>query len=208
MANKGLFITFEGCEGSGKTTQTKLLQEWFINNNINAINTREPGGTTTAEKIRQLILDSSIKLEISSQMLLHNVARIEHVTDVILPNLSQGKHVICDRFLDSTIAYQHYGHNLDLSIILEIHKKLINITPDITFILDIAFEQHSARLKKRGNTTDRYENLQQEFHEKVIAGFQDIANKNPERCHLIKSSESSADETHQTIIKLLENIIL
>jgi len=204
---KGLFITFEGCEGSGKTTQSKLLADWLTKNNINSISTREPGGTLTAEKIRSLILDPTIKLEVPSQMLLHSVARIEHVTDVIIPNISKGTHVICDRFLDSTIAYQHYGHGLDLDVITYIHNNLIRLIPDITFVLDLDYTQHLARLKKRGAVADRYEGLQKEFHEKVIEGFREIAHNNPKRCHLIKSGNGSAEETHKEIIKKIDKIL-
>lgn len=201
---KGLFITFEGCEGSGKSTQSKLLNKWFLKNNIDAILTREPGGTETAEKIRELLLNKDIKLEIGSQLLLHFVSRIEHFYDLIKPSLSNNIHIVCDRFLDSTVAYQHYGHNMDLDLIYKIHKNLLeNITPDVTFILDIDVETHKKRLATRNSSKDRYETLNEDFHLKVINGFRKIAENDTNRCFLIDSS-NSVEHTHNTIVKKIQ----
>lgn len=203
----GLFITFEGCEGSGKSTQSKLLNKWFLKNNINAILTREPGGTKTAEKIRDILLNKDIKLEIGSQLLLHFASRIEHFYDLIKPSLSINTNVICDRFLDSTVAYQHYGHKIDLNLIYEIHKNLLeNITPDITFVLDIDIETHSRRLAKRNASKDRYESLNEDFHLKVINGFRKIAENDKKRCCLIDSS-NTVEHTHNIIVKKIQDYL-
>lgn len=200
MKQQPLFITFEGCEGCGKTTHSKLLLKFFKDNQIDAILTREPGGTVSAEQIRTILMDSNTKLDIRSQLLLHFASRIEHVEDVIKPALAANKVVICDRFFDSTVAYQHYGHSLDLDLIKRMHKELLdNITPNLTFVLNIDFVLYKARMAKKNNEGDRYEELSDEYHKKVISGFKAITAKNPERCKSINSSNSQAD-THKLII--------
>lgn len=205
--NRGLFITLEGCEGSGKSTQSKLLQSWFEQQGIPSVITREPGGTETAEKIRNILLDKNIHLETGSQLLLHFASRIEHYKNFIKPNLEKGTHVICDRFLDSTIAYQHYGHDLPLGLIHTIHKELINgITPDITFVLNIEIERHKERLSKRNSENDRYESMDEEFHKRVIDGFKEIAKNNKDRCHIIDSSQD-IDSTHEKIQNQIEKYL-
>ncbi|MCH9753450.1 MAG: dTMP kinase [Alphaproteobacteria bacterium] len=208
IKHKNLFITFEGCEGSGKSTQSKLLHQWFLDNNIDTVITREPGGTETSEKIRDILLDKSIKLETKSQLLLHFVSRIEHCADLIIPSLNTGRNVICDRFLDSTIAYQHYGHGVDLNLIYKMHQDLLNnITPHITFILDIGLEKHTQRMQKRNRGKDRYESLESSFHHKVIEGFKTIAKTDPKRCHLVDSTQP-VEETHNTIIQKTQEYLV
>lgn len=207
-SHKSLFITFEGCEGSGKSTQSKLLNKWMIDNNLDTVITREPGGTETSEKIRNILLDKSIKLEINSQLLLHFASRIEHCSDLILPSLHSGKSVICDRFLDSTVAYQHYGHGINIDLIYKMHEELLdNIMPDITFILDIKLEKHTERMNKRSRGKDRYESLDKSFHQKVIEGFRDIARIHNKRCYLIDSSQPKV-VTHNTIVKKIQEYLV
>jgi dTMP kinase len=208
MSQKKLFITFEGCEGSGKSTQSKLLHKWFLDSKMDTVMTREPGGTKTAEKIRDILLDKDIKLETNSQLLLHFASRIEHCSDIIKPALLAGKNVICDRFLDSTIAYQHYGHGIDINLIYKMHEALLdNIMPDITFILDIGLEKHIQRMEKRTRNKDRYESLDISFHQKVIEGFRDITKIYPKRCYLIDSSHP-VEETHNTIVQKIQEYLV
>jgi dTMP kinase len=191
MQQKALFISFEGCEGSGKSTQSKSLYNWLLSKNLKVLLTREPGGTDSAEAIRQILLNKHMKFDDISQLLLHFVARNEHVNDVIKPHLEQNYIVICDRYIDSTVAYQGYGGGISLDLIKDLHKTIINdLNPDVTFVLDVSLEQCIRRIQKKQNIDDRYENLGQEFHEKVAGGFLGIAKQNQERCVLLDASRS------------------
>jgi dTMP kinase len=191
MKQKALFISFEGCEGSGKSTQSKSLYNWLLSKNLKVFLTREPGGTDSAEVIRQILLNKHIKFDGVSQLLLHFVSRNEHVNEVIRPHLEQNYIVICDRYVDSTMAYQGYGSGISLNLIKDLHKSIIsNLHPDLTFILNVSLEQCLRRIQKKQNIDDRYENLGQEFHENVAKGFLEIAKENPQRCVLLDASES------------------
>jgi dTMP kinase len=191
MKQKALFISFEGCEGSGKSTQSKSLYNWLLSKNFKVLLTREPGGTDSAEAIRQILLNKHIKFDDISQLLLHFVSRNEHVNDVIRPHLEQNYIVICDRYIDSTMAYQGYGSGINLSLIKDLHKSIINnLIPDLTFVLNVSLEQCLRRIQKKQNTEDRYENLGQEFHKNVAKGFLEITKENPHRCVLVDASQS------------------
>ena len=182
-----MFITFEGGEGSGKSTQVKLLAEHFKKQGRKVILTREPGGTETAEKIRQMLLTDA-KLTPLEQCLLNFAARLDHVENLIKPALEKGSVVISDRFFDSTYAYQGAGQGLAISKIKAIHKAAIgNFKPDITFILDIDPKKGIARAKARGKT-NHYDNAKLEFHNKIRAAFLGIATKNKRRCKVIDAS--------------------
>lgn len=207
MKQKPLFISFEGCEGSGKSTQSKLLYEALTSFGLKAILTREPGGTSSAEEVRKLLLNKEIKLEPTSQLLLHFVARNEHVHDVILPNLANDVIVICDRYIDSTMAYQCYGSKEDPQLVKFLHANVIhNLMPNITFIMDVPIETSLRRMNKRQNSNDRYEMLSQEFHENVVAGFREIAASNPDRCLLIDGSEN-IEEVSDVILNRIKQIL-
>ena len=205
MQQRSLFITFEGCEGCGKSTHSKLLSQFFSKNNINSVLTREPGGTVAAEKIRALLLDQNLSLEYSSELLLHFAARIEHVSNVIIPSLNQNNVVICDRFYDSTIAYQHYGHGLDLGVMNQMHKIFLNnLKPDITFLLDISDDVFFQRKHKKSfKYTDRYEQLGDDYHLKVRKGFLDLASKNRDRYHIIDTSSVHTNDAQKKIIDIV-----
>ncbi|NRA73818.1 MAG: dTMP kinase [Rickettsiales bacterium] len=204
---KTSFITFEGCECSGKSTQSRLLYEWFVKNNKKAILTKEPGGTDTADELRSILLDKNKKLDSRSELMLHMASRIEHVVDVILPSLKNGTSIICDRFVDSTIAYQGYGHGLSVDLIKQLHKTFLDdIQPSITFIFDLEFATFQKRVERkhmRLSNDDRYETLSTEFHKRVIRGFKEIAEQNPNRCILIDTNGKSIRTIHEEIIKAL-----
>lgn len=173
------FISFEGIEGSGKSTQAKKLYEFFLSKNIPAVLTREPGGTEAGEQIRKILLDGNIdKLEAKTELLLNFAARIEHVEKFIKPALQQGKHVICDRFFDSTYAYQGTAFGLDKKTIDALRQISIDdFAPDISFLIDLDVEVAFQRIAARSDN-NRYELLGLDFHRKVRAGFLDLAKNN------------------------------
>jgi dTMP kinase len=194
MQQKALFISFEGCEGSGKSTQSHALFNWLISQNLKTILTREPGGTESAEAIRNILLNKHIKLNSVSQLLLHMTARNEHIHDIIKPKLEENYIVICDRYIDSTRVYQGYGSGIPLKLINKLHEEVLNnLEPDITFVLDVPLELSLRRINKKKNIDDRYENSDQIFHEKVAEGFRTIAKENPNRCMLIDASKPLQD---------------
>ena len=174
------FITFEGIEGSGKSTQVKKLHAFFLEKNIVAILTREPGGTFAGEKIREILIDEKIeKLEAKTELFLNFAARLEHVEKLIKPSLAQGKTVISDRFFDSTFAYQGNAFGLDETLIEDVKKMAISdFAPDITFLIDVPVEAAFARIQTRVDN-NRYEKLGFDFHQKVRDGFLQLAKKNP-----------------------------
>ena len=194
------FFTFEGGEGSGKSTQAKLLHQAFIEAKIDAILTREPGGTEAAEVIRDLLLHSRTSFYPITELLLHNASRYEHAKEKIIPALRKKQIVICDRFVDSSMAYQGYGHKLGKKMPALLHNMLMEgLVPDITFILDIEPEKGLHRIK---NQHDNYEKLNLEFHQRVRNGFQEIANMAKDRCVVIDAS-NSVDKIHQQIISVV-----
>jgi dTMP kinase len=197
-----LFITFEGGDGSGKSTQVNFLFDYLTSKEINTIKTREPGGTPSAEVLRELLTKGETnKWQPITEALLMWAARFEHIHEVINPSLEMGKTVICDRFYDSTYAYQGIAHNLGLEKMIELKSLIIgNIEPSVTFILDIDPEIGLERTKDRGNSENRFENFDLDFHKKIRKGFLDIANKYKERCVLV-NAELSQNEISKIIVK-------
>ncbi len=198
---KGYFITFEGIEACGKTTQVSLLYEYFINKGILAIKTREPGGTKTGLEIRKILLDTHDEyIPPIAEILLYESDRNIHVNNIIKPYLNKGYYVISDRFTDSTIAYQHYGRGLDLDLVLSLNRLATeNIKPDITFLLDIPVEISLKRLKYK----DRIEKENIDFHNRVRKGFLDIAEKNKDRVIIIDGS-LEVEKIHKKILQILQ----
>jgi len=196
---KGLFITLEGGEGSGKTSQINLLSEYLTAQNHRVVTTREPGGTDEGESVRSLLVQrDGGDWNPMSEVLLLFAARIAHIEKVIKPALEDGKIVICDRFTDSTMAYQGYGRGLEIYKIRSIQETAIgNFAPDITLILDIDVKVGLDRSNKRlaansgyEQTEDRFERMDIGFHEKLRNGFLDIAKNEAQRCHVIDASEN------------------
>ncbi len=187
---KNLFITFEGIEGSGKSTLSRKLQEFFLKNKIDVVLTREPGGCEISEQIRKILLDEKFNnIQAMTEILLNFSARLEHVEQLIKPALKQGKMVICDRFFDSTYAYQGSAQGVDFSIIHAIQKITLNdFQPDLTFLIDIDVNQAFARINSRADN-NRYEKLGLEFHQKVRSGFLKLADKNS-RIKIIDGSQT------------------
>ena len=198
--SRGKFITLEGGEGTGKSTQIAMLTEAFNIAGIKSIHTREPGGSPSAEAIRQLLVEGDTdKWDGLTEVLLNYAARHEHLRQTITPAINAGEWVISDRFADSTVAYQGYGHGYDLSLIAHIHELVVgSFSPDLTFVLDIPVEQGLSRAGSRNDEEDRYERMEIEFHERVRAGFIEIAKQESDRCVVIDAL-GSIDQVHSTI---------
>lgn len=187
---RGRFITLEGGEGAGKSTQIRLLADALRAAGIDVVTTREPGGSPGAEAVRDLLVNGEPGrwLPVSEAMLL-SAARHDHVMRTIRPALDAGQWVLCDRFADSTMAYQGYGHGLDQGVLTALRDIAVGDTkPDLTLILDIDPAQGLARAASRRGGEDRYERMQITFHEKLREGYQAIAKAEPSRCAVIDAS--------------------
>lgn len=185
------FITFEGGEGAGKSTQIQELSIRLRAAGIVPVITREPGGSPGAEEIRKLLVEGEPKRwSALTELLLMYAARADHIEKTISPALLAGKWVICDRFFDSSMAYQGYARGVDLQMLDRLNEKIVgDHRPNMTFILDIEPRIGLERANQRGGTADRFESFTLEFHQKIRAGFLEIAHKEPERCHLIDASQ-------------------
>ncbi|MFC1982030.1 dTMP kinase [Chloroflexota bacterium] len=184
-----LFITFEGGEGSGKTLQARLLYRKLTKLAIPAVLTQEPGGTTLSRKLARLLKwsdDSGISP--LTELLMFNASRAQLIDELILPNLKDGKMVICDRYADSTTAYQSYGRGLDLEMVRAINNTATRgLTADLTVLMDIPTEEGFAR--KRGNKHDRFEQEDLDFHRRVREGYLKMAASEPERWLVIDAGQ-------------------
>ena len=195
---RGRFVTLEGGEGAGKTTQVRLLADALCARGIPALRTREPGGAPGAELLRTLLLSGQIAWSPQAETLLHFVARAEHVAKTIRPALEAGMWVICDRFYDSTMAYQGDGQGADKDLI-RAQIGLLGVKPDVTLVLDVSAVVRSVRLRQRGGDSDRYEREDAAFHARVNAGFQAIAQAEPDRCRVV-SADGTEQEVHAAIL--------
>ncbi len=197
------FFTFEGGEGSGKSTQAKLLNKAFEDAKIDVLLTREPGGTDSAEKIRELLLHSDSSFYPLTELLLHNASRFEHAKTKIIPALRKKQTVICDRFVDSSMAYQGYGHKLGKKIPALLHNLLMEgLVPDLTFVLDITPEEGLRRAKASTGKHDNYEKLDLDFHARVRSGFLEIADMAKNRC-VVLSATNKIENIHHNIIDIV-----
>jgi len=203
-----LFITFEGGDGSGKSTQVNLLKDYLDNLNFETIKTREPGGTPSAEILRDLLTTGEVeKWTPMSEALLMWASRYEHLIQVIEPALNSGKNVICDRFYDSTYAYQGVAHNLGIDKMEKLKKIIIgDIEPDVTFVLDIDPKVGLKRSLDRSDQENRFESYNIDFHNKIRSAFLEIAKKNKNRCVVIDASLNE-QEINNLIITVIDNLI-
>jgi len=189
----GLFITLEGGEGAGKSTQARLLADALRDRGYETILTREPGGTPGAEAIRHLLLFGEEEFSWRAEVLAHMAARCDHLDNLILPALGRGAIVVCDRFHDSTLAYQGYGVGNASAERLEFitgARRLVAREPDLTLLLELPREQALERLESRGGRTDRYEGQAEAFHQRVLTGFDTIARAEPERVKRINAGRT------------------
>ncbi len=198
---KGMFITFEGGEGTGKSTQCQLLAEYLRLKGRSVIITREPGGTDGAELIRALLVSGDVnRWSGVTEALLLNASRVDHWEKVIKPALEAGTWVICDRFADSTIAYQGYGRGLDINFLRNLHESVLpGVWPDLTYIFDLDPEIGISRALSRRTSEVRFEQLEIDFHNRMRMGYLEIANTSADRCRIINANQGIQD-VHQQII--------
>jgi dTMP kinase len=209
-----LFITFEGVEGSGKTTQIRRLKRYLTQKGIACKVTREPGGCPIGEKVRKILLDPDHREMVPlSELLLYEASRAQHVKEVIEPLLERGVTVLCDRFSDATIAYQGFGRKLDLGLIQRFNRlSTQRIKPDITFLLDCPSEMGLKRAIQRNQTLkkekeERFEREKIQFHHRVRRGYLSIAKQEPHRVKVIdtrQGEEKTFEKIRQIIDKLIE----
>lgn len=187
---RGRFITLEGGEGAGKSTQIALLKAALEALGVSVLVTREPGGSEGGEEIRNLLVNGEThRWEPLTEALLNYAARHEHLQKVILPALKDGTWVLCDRFADSTMAYQGYGHGMDREVIRRLHRLVVgDVAPDMTLIFDMPVELGLERAGTRGEGEDRYERMGVEFHQRLRDGFLEIAKKDPVRYIVIDAT--------------------
>lgn len=200
---RGRFITFEGGEGAGKSTQVGLLVSALEERGIAVLRTREPGGAPGAEAIRDLLVSGEPdRWTPMTEALLHYAQRADHVARAIEPALAAGTWVVCDRFMDSTMAYQGYGHRLGRAPILGLQKMVLGkLKPDLTLVFDLPVDAGMARARARGGA-DRYERMGEAFHARVRAGFKDIARREPRRCVVVRAG-GTIEATWKLVIRAL-----
>lgn len=199
-----MFISFEGGEGVGKSTQCNLLLQAFERLSIHAVLTREPGGTEGAEAIRNLLVTGDVnRWDPITELLLHTAARRDHFNRFIKPHLERNNVVICDRFYDSTFAYQGFGHQTGIAFIDMLHAEVLgNTQPDLTFILLGNVTACLERAKKISGNETRYEHMQQEFHERVHQGYKAAAERYSHRCVILNANQSP-ETIHSEILTQL-----
>lgn len=204
---RGKFITIEGTDGSGKSTQIELLMDYLRKKGADVIFTREPGGTQISEKIRAIILDvNNSEMTGITEALLYAAARSQHVEEKIIPALEAGKIIICDRFVDSSIAYQGAARGLGAEKIMGINEAALHgIMPDMTLFFDLSPEKGILR-KKNERALDRLEKEKMDFHEKVYEGYKNLCKKYPERIKPI-DADRSIDEVHSEVIEVIDGLL-
>jgi dTMP kinase len=200
------FITFEGGDGTGKSTQLKALELHLASRGISCVSTREPGGTALGSVIRQAVLQvGNQSIHQLSEVFLYLADRAQHVHEIILPALHSSKLVLCDRYIDSTLAYQGYGRGMDLQVLRELNRLAAgDLKPDLTFLLDCPVEIGLGRVTTRAATQgtgagrkDRFESERADFHERVRNGFLELAQAEPERFRVLDASRSTSEVTEE-----------
>ena len=192
MARRGLFITFEGVEGAGKSTQIRQLAASLEKEGVSVLITREPGGTPISERIREVLLERKhYKMVSTTELLLYAAARSQHVAQCIAPALAKGQIVISDRFGDATVAYQGHGRGLDLELIHHLNRVATDgLVPDLTIVLDVPVKVGLGRARRRRRSMDRLEMEDFEFHQRVREGYLTIAREEPHRVKVIHSERN------------------
>lgn len=189
--SKGCFITFEGIDGCGKSTQARLLGDALASKGFSLLTTREPGGTALSEKIRALLIDpANGEMVQECELLLYLAARAQHTREKIIPAIEAGKCVICDRFQDATFAYQGFGRGMPLPLLRQLQAFSSSILPDLTFIFDLPVEIAFNRLEKMNKAKDRLESSGVDFFSRIRNGYITLASEEPIRIHLLDGTKS------------------
>jgi dTMP kinase len=207
------FVTFEGIEGCGKTTQMRLAAAWLTGRGISVLSTAEPGGTPLGLKIREVLLNrGSLEIDAEAELLLFAAARAQHVREVILPALRTGKWVLCDRFADATLAYQGFGRGLDAGFIRTLNAfSMLSLSPDRTFLFDLPVETGLSRAEGRTAgvrpeaAEDRFEQEDQAFHERIRNGYLNLAAGEPERFRVIDGA-ADVETVHLEVCRRLAEL--
>ena len=200
-----MFISFEGIEGSGKSTLLENLKKYYLKKELEVLFTKEPGGTELGKDIRGILLNPASLISSEAELLLLMADRIEHVTTIINPNLKKNKIIFCDRYIDSTIAYQGKGRNLSENKIKELIDILNLPIPDLTILLDLPVEDGLLRANKR-NELDRFEKEDINFHKSIRKSYLDLQKKDPKRIFLFDSSISE-NKLFENVLNLIEKKI-
>ena len=201
---KGLFITLEGADGCGKTTQLNLLKEYLTSKGYEIVLTREPGGKGLGEKLREILLNYDGEVSDRCEAFLYLADRAQNIDTIIKPAINSGKIVLCDRHTDSSVAYQGYGREQNIDNINMLNELAVNgVHPDLTIIFDIDTETSMARV---GAEKDRLESAGFEFHKRVRNGYLEIAKQNPQRIKVVDASQSIED-VQKDVIKIVEEIL-
>lgn len=206
LTQKGKFIVFEGGEGSGKSTQIPILKKKLLECGIPLAVTREPGGSPGAELIRDLLVKGDTdRWDPWTEVLLYSAARRDHLRSTIWPALDKGTWVLCDRFVDSTVAYQGYGHGLAVDKLENLYKIIANsFQPDLTILLDIPPEFGLKRAAQRCSDDDRFERMDSDFHDRIHQGFHNIAQQNKKRYIIIDATQELEIVSQQIFISICQ----
>lgn len=199
--NKGLFITFEGPDGSGKTTVAKLVVEKLKEQGFEVVHTREPGGIEIAEQIRSVILDpKNTAMDAKTEALLYAASRRQHLVEKVIPAVNEGKIVICERFVDSSLAYQGYGRHLGFDDILSINEFAIGgLFPDLTIYLDVDEELGLSRVNSRAESKDRLDSESIQFHHLVVEGYKEVLKRFKDRIHVVDASKTIDEVVNESM---------
>ena len=201
---KGLFITLEGADGCGKTTQLNLLKEYLTSRGYEIVVTREPGGKGLGEKLREILLNYDGEVSDRCEAFLYLADRAQNIDTIIKPAINSGKTVLCDRHTDSSVAYQGYGREQNIDNINMLNELAVNgVHPDLTIVFDIDTETSMARV---GAEKDRLESAGIEFHKRVRNGYLEIAKKNPQRIKVVDASQTIED-VQRDVIKIIEGLL-
>jgi dTMP kinase len=202
---KGIFISIEGPDGSGKSTQIENIKQFFASRNMETVFTREPGGTAIGERIREILLDKQCsEMDYMTEALLYAASRAQHVAQVIKPALAEGKVIVCDRFVDSSIAYQGYGRNLGDSVLIINEYAVAGCMPDVTFLMKVDPNVGKGRIKTRVGKEDRLDAEKVTFHQDVYRGYLALEQQYSDRIVGIDASRSIEDIKEDICMKLEE----